>query len=187
MRSKLSPGLTLVELSISLAASAIAFGIAVPIFSNMIDTNRVAGQINALRGALALTRSEAIRRNIRVVLCKSDDGNGCTRQGPWDQGWIVFEDRNQNHKHDTNESLLLVQGKLPNGHQLKYRGFRSHNYIEYQPSGFTKMNGTFVLCSLNSPERSKALILTKSGRVRLSTTRADGAPLDCPNAVNSSG
>jgi type IV fimbrial biogenesis protein FimT len=185
MHTKFALGFTLLELMITLAAGTITLGIGVPIMGGLIDSNRVAGQINALRGALALTRSEAIKRNQHVVLCKSSDGQNCTKQGTWDQGWIVFEDSNQNSNRDLNENLMLVQGKLPNGHTLEYRGFRSHNYVVYRPTGFTQMNGTFILCAPNSPERSKALILMKTGRVRLSTTRADGSPLGCDSSVNS--
>ena len=179
MQAKIVSGFTLLEIMFTLATGVIMLGIGVPIMGGLIDSNRVTGQINALRGALALTRSEAIKRNQHVVLCKSSDSQHCTTQGAWDQGWIVFVDANEDKKRDSTESLLLVQGKLPNRHSLEYRGFGSHNYVIYHPTGFTQMNGTFILCAPNSPERSKALILIKTGRVCLSTTRADGSPLDC--------
>jgi type IV fimbrial biogenesis protein FimT len=185
MHTKFTLGFTFIELMITLAASAITLGVGVPFMGGLIDSNRVAGQVNALRGALALTRSEAIRRNRRVILCKSTDGQNCTNQGRWEKGWIVYEDANQNRSRDSDESIILVQEELPNGHKLDYRGFGSHNYVEYRPTGITQMNGTFILCAPNSPERSKALILMKTGRVRLSTTRADGSPLGCTSSVNS--
>jgi type IV fimbrial biogenesis protein FimT len=185
MHSKITSGFTLLELLFTLTISVITLGIGVPVMGGIIDSNRVAGQINALRGALALTRSEAIRRNQQVVICKSVDGNNCTKRATWGKGWIVFEDGNHNRQRDTNEHLLLVQEELPNGHKLSYRGFGSHNYVVYRPTGITQMNGTFTLCAPNSPERSKALILMKTGRVRLSTTRADGSPLKCGSPVNS--
>jgi len=185
MHSKFATGFTLLEILFTLTISIITLGIGVPVMGGIIDSNRVAGQINALRGALALTRSEAIRRNQQVILCKSNDGKNCTKQGTWDKGWIVFEDGNHNRKRDANEELMLVHKELPNGHTLNYRGFGSHNYVVYRPTGITQMNGTFTLCAPNSPERSKTLILTKTGRVRLSTTRADGSPLKCGSPANS--
>ena len=185
MRNKFAIGFTLLEIMITLAASAITLGIGVPICGNLIDSNRVAGQVNALRGALAIARSEAIKRNQQVILCKSADGQQCTKHVSWTQGWIVYEDANQNKTRDPDETLILVHGALLNGHTLDYRGFGSHNYIAYRPTGFTQMNGTFTLCAPNSPHRSKALILIKTGRVRLSTTRPDGSPLNCGDPVNS--
>lgn len=185
MHSKLALGFSLLEVMMALAIGVITLGIGVPRMGGLIDSNRVAGQINALRGALALTRSEAIKRNQHVILCKSADGQSCTNRATWEKGWIVYVDSNRNKNRDSDESLILVQRELPNGHTLEYRGFGSHNYVEYQPIGITQMNGTFVLCAPNSPERSKALILMKTGRVRLSTTRADGSPLACSSSVNS--
>ena len=185
MHTKIALGFTLIEVILTLAVGAITLGIGVPIMGSLIDSNRVAGQINALRGALALTRTEAIRRNQHVVLCKSSDGQNCTIHSTWEKGWIVYVDANHNNRRDSDESLILAQGELPNGHTLDYRGFGSHNYVVYRPSGITQMNGTFILCAPNSPERSKALILIKTGRVRLSTTRADGSPLGCGSSVKS--
>jgi type IV fimbrial biogenesis protein FimT len=185
MKNKVTLGFTLLELISTLTVGIITLGIGVPMMGGLLDSNRVAGQINALRGALALTRSEAIKRNQHVVLCKSADGEHCTAQSTWEKGWIVYVDDNHNNSRDGDEMLILVQAKLPNGHTLDYRGFGSHNYVAYQPSGITQMNGTFILCAPNSPERSKALILIKSGRVRLSTTRADGSPLGCGSSVES--
>lgn len=183
MRNKIASGFTLLEVVFTLAVGIILLSIGVPIMGGLLDSNRVSGQINALSGALALTRSEAIKRNQHVVICKSADGQNCTSHGSWDKGWIVYVDANRNKQRDTDENLILVQGELPNGHKLDYRGFGSHNYVEYQPTGVTEMNGTFILCAPNSPERSKALILIKTGRVRLSTTRADGSSLGCGSSV----
>jgi len=180
-------GFTLFELLFSLAISAIVLGLGVPFMGNLLDANRVAGQVNALRGALALTRSEAIRRNQQVVLCKSADGLHCGTRQDWSSGWMVYVDRNQNHRREDQEPVVLIHGAVSHGHTVKYHGFGSHNYITYHPTGFTQMNGTFEICATNAPDFSKALILMKTGRVRLSKTRPDGSPLKCKNAVNSAG
>lgn len=185
MRNTLAAGFTLLEITVTLAAAVITLGIGVPVIGNIIAANRVVSQVNALRGALYIARSEAIRRNQQVILCKSSDGQKCTKRASWSQGWIVFEDANQNKSRDSDESLILAHGALLNGHTLDYRGFGSHHYVIYRPTGFTQMNGTFILCAPNSPGRSRALILIKTGRVRLSKTRADGSPLDCGAPINS--
>jgi len=185
MNYKSGFGFTLLELITTLAIGSITFGLAVPMMAGVINSNRSSGQINELRGALALTRTEAIKRNQHVVLCKSADGMTCSRIGTWSVGWIVFLDLNHNRKRDDSEEIMLVHGKLSNGHELDYQGFASHHYVAYRPTGVTKTNGTFTLCPANSPEHSKALILMKSGRVRLSTKKADGNPLECRDSGNS--
>ena len=183
MRNRLATGFTLLELITTLAVGAITLGIGVPIMGGLINGNKVTGQINELRGALALTRSEAIRRNTDVVMCKSADGHSCTSDSNWENGWIIFEDPNRNRKRDPKESILGVHSELTNGHTLAYRGTGSFNHVTYKPDGGTHTNGTFTLCAPDAPERSKALILIRSGRVRLSNTQSDGRPLDCDITV----
>jgi len=187
MDSRFVTGFTLFELLITLAIGALILGLGVPMMGSLLDANRVAGQVNALRGALALTRSEAIRRNQQVVLCKSADGEHCGKRQAWSRGWMVYVDRNENHAREAQEPVVLAHGAVSEGHTVDYHGFGSHNYISYRPTGFTQMNGTFEICAAHAPDFSKALILMKTGRVRLSKTRPDGSPLKCKNAVNSAG
>ena len=90
MKAKSVEGLTLFELIISLAISIVMLGIAVPSTSNFINSNRIAAQVNDIRGAIALTRNEAIRRNHHVVICKSADGKTCTRKGHWNSAGLYM-------------------------------------------------------------------------------------------------
>lgn len=175
-------GFSLLEIISTLAISSILIGLAVPFIGNLISENRVSGQINTLRGTIALTRSEAITRQQDVVLCKSADQQMCTRQGSWDQGYIVFVDTNHDRRRNQQESLLHVQATLPSNITLNYRAFGSRHYLAYHATGFTQTNGTFTFCNRGMPDRAKALIVTKTGRVRLSEKRADGSALVCPTS-----
>jgi type IV fimbrial biogenesis protein FimT len=174
-------GLSLLEIMLTMGISSILFGFAVPGVANLISQNRIAAQVNTLRSSLELTRSVAIQANQHTVICKSADGKECSRRGSWDQGWIVFVDDNHDRYHSADERLVQVHAPLPGGTQLKYRAFGSRHYVTYRPIGFTKTNGTFTFCNPAVPNRSRALILTKSGRVRLSTTLPGGRPIECEN------
>ena len=172
-------GITLLEVITTLAISGILLGLAVPVTGNLVAENRVSGQINALRGAIALTRSEAITRQEDVVICKSADQQTCTRQGSWEQGYIVFVDSNRDRRRDQGEDLLHIHDALPENLALDYRAFGSRHYLAYHATGFTRTNGTFTFCNLAMPSRSKALIVMKTGRARLSDKSSEGGPLAC--------
>ena len=172
-------GFSLLEVMTTLAVSGILFGLAVPVTSHIISENRVTGQINQLRGALALTRSEAVTRRQDVVLCKSADQQTCIRHGRWDQGYLVFVDINRDRRRNQQEQLLHVRAKLPANITLDYRAFGSRHYLAYHQTGFTQTNGTFTFCNKDMPDRAKALIVTKSGRVRLSEKSSKGGSLIC--------
>ena len=179
MSNSMPRGVTLLEILVTMGISSIIFGLTIPAMANLISQNRISTQVNHLRASLDLTRSVAIKENEHAVICKSDDGEKCSRTGEWSQGWIIFVDDNHNRRRSEDERLVLAQGPLPEGTQLNYRAFGSRHYVAYRPMGFTKTNGTFTICNPAVPDRAKALILTKTGRVRLSDTLPGSKPIKC--------
>ncbi len=171
-------GYSLVELLSAIAIVSIVFSLGIPLVKSTISTNRLTTSLNALAGSLSYTRSEAIRRNQHVVLCKSQSGTQCTRQGDWRFGWMVYVDINRNRSLDKDEPVLGSHS-LSERIQLDYRAFGSRNYLVYRPSGATRTNGTFTFCDPANPGSARALIITKTGRPRLSKVKADGGTLEC--------
>ncbi|MDX1824918.1 MAG: GspH/FimT family pseudopilin [Thiohalomonadales bacterium] len=171
-------GFTLVELLSTIAIVLILFGLGLPLLKTTVTTNRIATSVNAMAGTLAYTRSEAIRRNQHVVVCKSKTGKNCSREGDWRRGWLVYVDANQNRTLDEVETVLGAH-HLGEKIEVDYRAFGSRHYLVYRPTGTTRTNGTFTFCDPAYPESAQALIITKTGRARLSDVAADGSRLDC--------
>jgi len=171
-------GFTLVELLSTMAIVMLMLGLGIPALKATVTSNRLTTSINALAGTLAYTRSEAVRRNQNVVICKSLEGTQCTRQGDWRHGWLVYVDINRNRSLDREETILGSH-RLAEKIQVDYRAFGSRHYLVYRPSGTTHTNGTFTFCDPTYPEMARALIITKTGRPRLSKVRADGNALEC--------
>lgn len=71
VRAQHHQGFTLVELMITLAVAVVLTVIAVPSFSNMINSNRLTTATNAMVGALNTARMEAIKRNGSVQFCSN--------------------------------------------------------------------------------------------------------------------
>ena len=174
-----SRGMTLIELMIVLTVIAIMTGIGIPGYQSLTASNRMSASVNQLRGALALTRSEAAYRNQHVAICHSPDGLQCSRRGNWSDGWIIFTDKNRNRLIDDSDEILHVYQTVNKSIAITYGAFGTKHYLVYRPSGFTRTNGTFTVCSPLHAHLKRALILTKSGRVRLSKVRADGTELVC--------
>ena len=83
-----SRGFTLVELMVTVAVFAIVAAMAAPAMQAMVTSSRLNGATEELVTALQLARSEAIRRNARVMVCSSADGATCSGSGDWSR-WIV--------------------------------------------------------------------------------------------------
>jgi type IV fimbrial biogenesis protein FimT len=93
-----SAGFTLLELMIATTVLAIGISIAVPSFTDIIRRNRLTTQTNGLMSALAIARSEAVKRGTPVTVCPvealTDEGaDQCSGEDNWaENGWIIFSD-----------------------------------------------------------------------------------------------
>jgi len=174
-----SCGFTLLELLVALSILTILISYALPSVSAFIDGQRKIAHLNSMASTLYLARSEAIMRNSEVMVCKSYDGNRCITSGEWEQGWIVFEDRDGNRIHDA-EEVILARQKAASGITVYYRAFGSNHYIVFNAQGVTETNGTYTFCDSNGSASARALIVYKTGRSRTSSVRSDGTPLSCP-------
>jgi len=185
MPKGLAQGITLLEILTTMAVGAISFGLVMPGMANLIQHNRLSTHVNNLRASLSLTRTNAIYQNESTVICKSSDGKVCSRQGEWSQGWIVYADSDHNRRRSAEERLIFVQSAIPAGTQIRYRAFGSQHYIAYRPTGLTRTNGSFTVCNPKNLRTAKALILNKSGRIRLSNTLPQNKPIKCEDKSGS--
>lgn len=85
----MASGFTLIELMVTLAVAAVLMAIAIPSFTSIINSSRLTSTANELVSSLQLARSEALRRNTRVRVCRSVNGTSCAAAGNWDR-WITI-------------------------------------------------------------------------------------------------
>ncbi len=172
-------GFTLVELLVTLAVASILALSVIPNLSALVAQERSTILTNTLAGALAYARSEAVTKQITVITCQSKNGSECNRSENWHNGWIVFVDKNKNKQRDNDETLLRVYSAADNGTQLTFHGSsRIRHYMKYKPTGQASPNGSFLICNPNIGV-GKALIMTHSGRLRLSKIQTDGSAITC--------
>lgn len=165
-------GFTLIEVMVVLAVLAIFQVFAVPAFSSIVKSVRLGSATQSFHIALQLTRSEAIKRNARVVLCKSDNGARCVKTGGWEQGWIVFHDVNNNAKVDAGEPILQWEQPLTGSARLTGNS-QVESYVSYTPLGNTNLvsgafqAGTITACQPSSSQvQGRQVVISSIGRVR---------------------
>jgi type IV fimbrial biogenesis protein FimT len=86
-----SRGFTLMELIVTLTVLGVLSAMAAPPFTRMVVSSRLAEQTNELIGVVAFSRSEAIRRNATLTLCRVAALNGTTcanSAGQW-EFWVL--------------------------------------------------------------------------------------------------
>jgi len=103
-------GVTVIELLVTLSIMVILLTVALPGFSELMAETRRVASVNQLVGALNMARSEAIKRGVRVTLCKSADPDAttpaCAPGAAWNQGWLVFVD----NTHVAGNLLGVIDG-----------------------------------------------------------------------------
>jgi type IV fimbrial biogenesis protein FimT len=85
-------GFSLIELMTAVTVLTVLLVMSVPSFREFMRSNRVTAAHNDLVTALALARSEALKRATTVSVCASNDGTSCTGATNWAGGWIAFTD-----------------------------------------------------------------------------------------------
>lgn len=175
-------GVTLLELMVVLAVSAILLAVGIPSFAAIAGSSRLANATNELVSSLHLARSEAIKRNSRVVLCTSATGTSCAASGGWHQGWLVFHDSNNNAARDAGEEVIRVRQALPAGLDLSGNAPVSR-YISYTPGGASKLisgafqAGTLTVCNVSEASGTASeVIISSTGRPRIRKTTLASCP-----------
>ena len=150
-------GFTLPELLITLAVLAIATAVGLPLMKDFVDDSAVSAQAEQLLASVNYTRSEAVKRNGRVSMCRSADGKTCSAladgvvNGDWHAGWLVFVDGGTVGVKDGDDEVLRVQSGVPGKAQLTGTGDVA-NFISYNGTGQTRndgetgMSGTIYSC-----------------------------------------
>ncbi len=177
--NKQCAGWTLVELLVVLTVMGILLGAAVPALSTALESRRMAAVGHTLYFSLQLSRSEAIKRGGRVVLCKSGGSDACRRTGGWEQGWIVFHDVNNNAQLDAGESVLQREQAVTAPLRISGNAM-VESYISYTPLGHTSTTGgglqpgTLTVCQpeANAPVALQ-IVISSSGRARTQRTTLD--------------
>lgn len=163
-------GFSLFELAVVLVIVATLSSL-VGLAGSTVDGHRLVTSANDFVLALRVARSEAVKRNRRVVVCKSA-GGACSTAGAWEQGWMVFEDANNNAALDAGEPVIQRWPALAGGLRLAGNA-PVDDYISFTPSGRTRSTsnalqmGTITLCKPGASLRSRDIVINNTGRVNM--------------------
>jgi type IV fimbrial biogenesis protein FimT len=110
-------GFTVVELMIVVVIASILATLAVPSFTEFMNNTRQSSMRAQLQADLNRARSEAIKRNARILVCKANvAGSGCDNSTNWNDGWLVCRDVDADDACDattaTDPNPLVLRGAL---------------------------------------------------------------------------
>lgn len=168
-------GFTLLEVMVAIAIVAIVLAIGVPSFADAMRRSRVANATNELNGALALARSEAIKRGMRVTVCPAADQarTACADSTDWSGGLIIFGDElgdvgTVNTGTPGDVILQSVAGSTATRIGLT----ANRNFLSYRPSGAAEFSAGETLIVDVIPlgctgEQRRTITVSATGRSQL--------------------
>jgi len=171
-------GVTLIEAMVTLAVVSIVLAVGVPAVRDIVATNRMSVAVNDLVTSLHISRTEAVKRAERMVLCSSgawdSPDTGC-QVGNLGNGWIIFADANRDNARDPGETIVLGHGPLGDGIDLI-----APNFVSFSDLGVPVPNDIdFLLCdergnrATGGVTAGRKINLTATGRPQVIATPAE--------------
>lgn len=160
-------GITLLQVLGTLSILAILAAVGLPAFSALHARHARDSAAERLADHIRVARSEAVKRQRRIIICNSVNLQTCSVAGntDWSTGWIIFQDSNASGTLDPNEPVILTIG-APAG----IKGIRPNTQIRrlvFLPNGLMAAGmGTFSVIPAQGSTR--LLIISRIGRVRSS-------------------
>lgn len=145
-------GVTLIELLVVIAIAAILMLVAAPSFTTFMNSTRLSSTSSQLLNDLNVARSEAIKRNSRMLVCvRNTAGNDCATGTNWAPGWLVCYD---------SETSATPGNGIPDGQ------------CDVVPSGSTNANPIVLRPALGST----LTLVGSSATIRFNANGSQGAP-----------
>jgi type IV fimbrial biogenesis protein FimT len=169
-------GYTLIETLVTLAVLAAVAGWALPSFRELALNVARTREVNGFLQAVYLARSEAIKRNGVISLCPSPDGMACTAAADWHGGWIVFVNLNRDSPavRDAGEDLLRAYPAWDAG-----RITANRTTLSFRAFGQSGVTATVTFCDARGSDAARAVIISQTGRPRVTDRNSSGGPLTC--------
>lgn len=166
----------MIELMVALAVLAIIISVGLPQMSVFFKGGRMVTIPNDLLAGLHIARSEAIKRNGRVTICKSADAAATTpvcttgTATGWDDGWFVFV--------VDGGAILRVNTGVENNKATITADDTIADSVTFTSRGTPNQSGVFTICDDRGDSSARGVVLNATGRARV--TRDEGKIGSCP-------
>ena len=129
--------------------------VALPSFTALMQSNRVASEVSAFVGSLQFARAEAIKQGLPVTVCASSNGADCLNLATWNTGWIVFTDLDTSKTRESGEAALKIQPPWTSTDTFSAGGNLAA--ITYSRDGFAlSLTGTALFTLRTNPVNASA-------------------------------
>ena len=166
-------GFSLIELLGCISISATLLFSVIPQLDHMLTNAMLENRVNSIHRALKEAKLAAIKYNSEVVICSLQSkelscADDIDSPDAWSRGWIVFEDRNSNKRHDDHDRIILSDRFDGKQCQLSWNRGGSLSYHRFGVLKGAKAGSFKITCG----KLQTQLIINWVGRVRRKSERS---------------
>jgi type IV fimbrial biogenesis protein FimT len=169
---------------IALSVAGVLLAIATPGLRVFLQNGRLSSASNDLLRSFQVARTEAIKRQLNVVVCASANPTATVPACSYGafNGWIVFQDTNSNWSVDGGEPILERHALLDTTLTVKTdnEGIESYATTGFaNPAGAHNPTRNILICDrrgnlvVGHTSVERAVLVTTTGRVRVSRLDTD--------------
>jgi len=145
----------------------ILLAVAVPGLQPLARNNRLTALTNDLISAVNFARSEAVKRGVRVTVCKSANPGAaapvCSTTANWRDGWLVFVDNSGTVGTFDSTDVRLKVGQPASQNATITADAAFANFVSYVSSGASSASANMVVC-LDGVSRT--ISINATGRIQ---------------------
>ncbi len=171
-------GFSLYELLMTMTLVALVLTLGIPSFGSIVANHRLKVEVDALFHAVHLARKGSVVRRRAITICPSYGGNDCEPSLDWSMGWMMFvnTDRDSPAVRDDDEAILSHHPADQNVRIMSNRKAFTLRSTELRAT-----NGTLVFCDRRGRATPRALVISYTGRPRVTRKDRRGKPYRCPD------
>lgn len=143
----------------------------------MIKNNNLATQVNSIVSDIHLARSEAVLRDVRVIICRTANPNSSSpicggTEKNYTSGYLVFADDGNytNNIYDQGTDTLLRRGQSANSGVSLRTNWTWNQTLEFNPDGTTNEGGAtarMALCDSRGKTHGRLIQVSPTGIPRM--------------------
>jgi type IV fimbrial biogenesis protein FimT len=164
----MSRGYTLLELLVALALVAVLATTGYPGFSAWVLDSRRDAIVMTTMHAVQFARQFAAARSESAELCGTLDALHCSGGGDWSRGMLIVGANGAVHRS-------IPASKPDNGPEIRSNRF----VIRFEPGTSFASPATMTICDRRGSKAARAVIVSRSGRPRVSNRDSSNRKLQC--------
>lgn len=166
--TRIARGHTLPELLVIFGIVAVIAGAAVPAFTSLLLDSRRTATITTAMHAINLARQLAAVRGEPVQLCGSVDQYACSGLPDWSTGLLITD------------AGARLRRSVPLAHMKRAPQLRANRVaVRFEGGSGFASPATLTVCDRRGTDAARAIIISRSGRPRVSERDGSDRPLAC--------